>query len=282
MNRNPSFNALEELVVRMGAEPSSWQLTPYLSGNQKQVRKNLESGIDVSIDEVNPEAGGLLTYKGEQVVLYIKQTRQNRYILQNRPEDAKRFHVYECTTLAQMRKSNRFERYVATTRKDGWFLVEDVYGDEIEAQLHVCKNCLWSLNWKNYRVSLDINDELWKRFSLQDFFAEYDTFFRPMPTYSDQTEPPGSYGKDWSRIAFRAKERHNWRCQQCGVNLFARAYRHLLHVHHRSGVTRNNRPGNLAVLCIVCHAGQPYHVGRIRPSGDERRIIEKLKESGQF
>lgn len=278
MNQKLQFTELEDVVFRMGAESSGWQLPPYLSQKQKDVRKNLETGVELpSLDTVKSGPGGVLVYKGEQVVLYIKQTRHEKYILENYPEDSKRFHIAECVTLAQMRWSNRFERYVTTNRKDGRFLVEDNYGTELESKLRVCKNCLHVLDWKHYVKRSPIQrEELWEQFSMQDFFAEYDTFFRYTPQYSDRTLPsPESYGKNWPRIARRVKQKCGWHCRQCGADLSA--HTHLLHVHHKNGVLRDIKSENLVALCIVCHAEQPYHQGRIRPSEEEIRIIEKLR-----
>ena len=271
------FLKLQKLVTRMGASPSSWRLPPYETRQERiekeQLRQELQQGKEVhNLDEVEPH-GELLTHKGEQVVLYIKDTRQGKYTLLHYPEEARRFHVADCRTIKEMRSKGRFERYVVTTRQDGKFLVEAADSDEeFEAPLRVCKNCLTHLDWKGYARSR--SDKVWKGFSLRDFFAECTTFFPSKPRYTDRTAPPGGYTRNWSRLSDAIKRKRGWRCDECSVNLSH--HRRLLHGHHKNGVTSNNRQENIAVLCLLCHSEQPYH-GRVKPSEADRRLIESLR-----
>ena len=271
-----AFAELQALVSRMGARPSSYRLpldkTRQLRREREELRQELQHGKEIhNLDEVQSH-DGLLTYKGEQIVLYIKDTRQDKETILNDPEEAKRFHLVECQTIRDMRWQGRFGRYVATTRQDGFFLVEAAdSAKEFEARLLVCKNCLDQLDWyKNPRSTM-----LWKDFSLQDFFAEFTTFFSSRPRYTDQTAPPGGYARDWPHRVAGIKQGRGWRCDECGVNLSN--HKNLLHGHHKNGVTSDNSPKNIAALCILCHSEQPYH-GRVKPSEEARKLIESLKE----
>ena len=274
------FPKLQKLVTRMSANPSSWRLRPYETKERQrereELRQELQRGKDISNLDVNKIDGrfGVLTLKGEQVVLYIKDTRRDKYTLSHYPENANRFHIAECETIRKMRSKGRFERYVATTRKDGLFLVEALDSDgEFEAPLRVCKNCLTQLDWKRYAESRSV--KLWEEFSLQDFFAEFTTFFSSRPRYTDLTAPPGGYAKNWHSLATRIKRARGWRCDECGVNLSK--HRSLLHGHHKNGVTSDNSLENIAVLCLLCHSEQPYH-GRVKPSEAQRELLESLRE----
>ena len=272
------FPKLQKLVTRMSANPSSWRLRPYETKERQrereELRQELQQGKEIpDLNEVESRAG-LLTHKGEQIVLYIKDTRQDKYTLFHDPQKSRRFHVAECQTIREMRSKGRFERYVVTTRQDGRFLVEAVDSDrEFEAPLCVCKNCLTQLNWKGYARTKSI--KLWMEFSLQDFFAEFTTFFSSRPRYTDLTAPPGGYAKNWHSLATRIKRARGWRCDECGVNLSK--HRSLLHGHHKNGVTSDNSLENIAVLCLLCHSEQPYH-GRVKPSEAQRELLESLRE----
>jgi hypothetical protein len=246
----------------------------------EHIRLQLEEGIEIPLDEVTPEYGGLLTYKGEQVLLYIKDTRKSRYVLEHMPEKAVRFHVAECQTLDRMRRQERFERYVVTTRKDGLFLVEatdpETYElEELEAKLLVCKYCLRTLNYDlyNHRSYAD-QQGVWLDFSLDEFFGAYSTFFCSKPTYTDQTAPKGGYAPRWARISIQYREERQWTCEKCGVNLSSR--RGLLHVHHINGVISDNRHSNLTALCYLCHAQEPNH-GRLKPPLNVQLRIKQLR-----
>ena len=277
------FPKLQKLVTRMGASSSSWRLRPYKTKEQQireeELRKELQQGKDISSLAVNKIDGssGVLILEGEQIVIYIKDTRQDKDTLLRSPEEAKKFHIAECSTIGQMRRKGRFDRYVATNRQDGKFLVEATEPDgEFEAQLLVCMNCLKELDWKGCGNSdWDTIRVLRKKFSLQDFLAEYTTFFSQRPRYTDLTAPQGGYAKDWHRLATRIKRARGWRCEECGVNLSR--HQELLHGHHKNGVTSDNSRENIAVLCLLCHSEQPYH-GRVQPSDAQRELLESLRE----
>ena len=105
---------------------------------RQQLLTKLREGIEIDLAEVEVGAGQLLTYKGEQVILYIKDTGSSYWTLKNEPEKSKRFHISDCQTLVNMRGAGRYERYVVTNRTDGLFLVDwfdhesNEKGDHIE------------------------------------------------------------------------------------------------------------------------------------------------------
>lgn len=261
-------------------QPSTWQIGVRELDKIERIRIELEQGKEIPLEEVKSEFGGLLTYEGEQVLLYIKDTRQSRYILEHLPEEARRFHVAECQTLEAMRRKRRFERYVVTTRKTGIFLVEatdpETYKvEELETELLVCKNCLRFLNYNLYAATKRVTkSRIWKDFSLDEFFNTYITFFCSKPTYTDRTAPAGGYAPGWSKIALQIKEERNWTCENCRVNL--EKNRALLHAHHKNGVVSDNRHSNIKILCKDCHSQEPDH-GRIKLSLEEKLLLQRLQ-----
>lgn len=278
-----------ELVVqreKIGAPLSSWVIGETALDPRDNLFTKLRGGIEIDLTEVESGPGGLLTYKGEQILLYIKDTRASLWTLTNEPEKSRRFHVAECQTLDTMRKEGRFERYVVTNRMDGLFRVDWLDPDtrergETEAALKVCKNCLKALNWRGYEHPEDrlkVPDEMpqgkggiWTSFSISEFLMEYSTFFRTKPSRRDTDAASNEYVADWPRISEQCRRAAKWRCNACRVDLSA--HPRLLHCHHKSGVVTDNSSRNLSVLCALCHAAQPAHQW-MKVTAESRRIIQ--------
>ncbi|MGL4735185.1 MAG: HNH endonuclease, partial [Enterovibrio sp.] len=99
--------------------------------------------------------GGVLSYKGHQVMLYIPDQGEDIEVVLANGKQGRRIHVAECSTLELMRNTGRFKRYDVISRVDGLFPVFGaVHGvKEVikgEAALGVCKNCLKILNYNGY------------------------------------------------------------------------------------------------------------------------------------
>ena len=60
----------------------------------------------------------------------------------------------------------------------------------------------------------------------------------------------------WQELSRWMREEKQWMCEKCGINLEKRPSD--LHVHHIFGRGFNS-PQHLKVLCIACHAEEPYH-----------------------
>lgn len=282
MKLENNFSELRSLKERMKAKDSDWRPGVEALDPLEALRLELEEGKEIPLSDVETSFGGLLSYKGEQVVLYIKDTRLSRYILENEPENSRRFHVSDCRTLESMRHQGRFERYVVTSKKSGIFSVtstdpETKHVEELEAQLYVCKVCLKALNWDGYgHASRAQRETIWSEFFMEDFFAEYATFFRQKPTHTDQTAPIGGYVKEWSALSKRIRAERSWTCEgdDCGVRL--EDHKRLLHCHHINGNVQDNSRSNILVLCKICHSQQPNH-SRVKPTPKERLIIENKR-----
>ena len=271
------FPELAEQARRMGAPPSTWQPGAAALDPREELHIELDTGIEIDLDDVNPGPCGLLTYKGEQVLLYIRDTRSDLDTLLHHPEDSRRYHVAECRTLQRMRDEGRFERYVVTHRTNGLFQVDWVdfhthERGETNAALKVCKNCLIALNWQGYAASHE--EEIWRDFDITQFLFDYSTFFRTRPSRSDTEAVPNVYVRDWPKISEKTRRARGWTCEDCGVNL--EQHRGLLHCHHISGVCTDNNDSNLKVLCQLCHAQQPGH-GHLKVPTKNRLTIEQFR-----
>jgi len=66
------------------------------------------------------------------------------------------------------------------------------------------------------------------------------------------------YPPDWEAIAFRVKERADWRCEKCSKQCYrpgepAPDKRFVLTVAHLNHTPADCRDENLAALCAPCH-----------------------------
>ena len=252
MKLTVDFPALETLRGRMGAPLSGWRLGDTTLDPRAKLLIDLVGGIEIDLQDVEAGPGKLLTYRGEQVILYIKDTRSSQWTLENEPEKSRRFHIAECRTLDRMR----------------------------EEALKVCKNCLSSLNWRGYEKPADrlqfgggkqqSRTQIWERFAIDEFLREYSTFFRSKPSRKDLSAKLNIYVEDWPHISEQRRWQAKWRCETCSVGLSA--HPNLLHCHHKNGVVTDNDPSNLMVLCALCHAEQPGH-NHMKVPASQRAII---------
>jgi len=274
------FPALDALVHKMGATPSAWQAHKPALDPRSEILIELEKGKEIELSEVLSSFGGLLTHKGEQVMLYIKNTRKDRYALEHALDDAPKFHIAECAALAEMRRRGRFERYVATNNHSGLFDVvswdkSSRRTEDMQARLYVCKKCLETLNWNEFsRARGGQRNQIRDSFSIEDFFMEFSTFFHSKPRYTDKNAPKDGYAPDWISTSRRYREKMKWVCEKCHIDLSGQ--KRLLHCHHKNGVTSDNSNNNLLALCVLCHANQPSH-GHMKASSSARLTIERLR-----
>lgn len=280
-----SFPALDKLLAKMGASKRPWapnepELDPF-----RELLERLAQGVEVGADEIEWSTGGLLSHKGQQVILYIKDTRQPKEIITKEIENAKKFHVYHCKTLESMIEANRFERYVVTQSRTGLFSVISTERDtkekeEFEARLHVCKNCLDALSYNGYSRDLaDVQKRaLVSKFDIGAFFAAYSTFFprRPARHEFEIGAQNVGYVKEWDSLSRKFRASRNWICEDCGVDLSSN--RSWLHAHHVDGDPRNNTARNLQAVCALCHASKPFH-GHMKASQAVSEGIRALRLS---
>lgn len=287
------FPELSAARKRMGANLATWTPGSTALSPRQAILDVLGRGVEIGgLGDVAIGPGDLITYKGEQALLYIKATGADKWTLENTPEESMRFHLADCKTLDDMRSKGRFERYVVTNRTDGEFLVDwrdRKTGDsgEIFAKLKVCRHCLAKLNWRGYRNGdglrlagggIQERQDVWEKFQISEFLMEYSTFFANRPSRTDVEAPVNDYVKDWPQISEQQRQRARWRCAGCQANLSM--HPNLLHCHHKSGVVTDNSDLNLAVLCAICHADQPNHQ-HMKVTQKDRSIILDARRRGR-
>ena len=277
MKLKPHFPEFLEVRNQIGAQLSKWSLNSTERKPPEPVEFILSSE---ELKKVKPlDGSGPLQLNGQQILVYIKDTGLDRHTVMFEPEKSRRFHIADCRTLISMLETKRHNRYVATNRIDGKFLVDatkNSFSNEvtknIKATLYVCKNCLDTLDLRNERKD-------WPEFPIEEFFRDHETFFPFNPEYTDITAPAGGYPKKWNRISKSAKIKKNYTCEECGVNCSeSPETKRLIHCHHIDGIKAHNKPENLRVLCATCHSEQPGH-GRFPPSARDKAALDDLRSA---
>jgi hypothetical protein len=240
------------------------------------VEIRLKQGIEIEdLDDID-WSGPVASYQGHQVLFYIGDQGWKIDNVIAEPAAGRRFHMSWCSTLEDMKKKGRIERYIATADLSGRFKVfgqSEDHGEERHASvgLKVCKNCLSNINYKNFSRN---RKSVFDNFDIPEFFEHYSAYFEHKP--SGEVDPTRGYTGDWDAVSQKKREQENWRCEQCTVDLLEHS--RLLHVHHINGVKSDNRQKNLSALCAECHSKQPSHE-HMRVSLDELRTLDGLRRA---
>lgn len=261
----PELNALRE---QMGAHRlGTFRLVPDPNRlTEAELKQLVQGGIDVSVDEVRVLPDGTLAYKDSRVLVYIRDVTIYKRARSARVYELPRFHLANCDTLQQMRLDNRYERYVVATPQNGLFAINFIQnGRAIRSsaeRLRVCQNCLHMLAFDGFQRNMPkaVREERVAQFKLEGFFEKYPRalIFRT-PTHRADSGPLNVYPTDFDERSTRTREERGWCCQRCGFIAGDPALRRYLHVHHVNGLKYDNRPENLLVLCLGCHADEPHH-----------------------
>lgn len=240
----------------------------------EDVAKLEKEGIDVGLGEIKFLKDRTIAYKNRRVLLYIRDWKTHESY-----SGLPKFHVSHCSTLENMINNGRFKRYVVSTRTDGIFLLNLIKSNENqifekEEELDVCKNCLLNLGY--YADRTDANKAV-RMFDLSEFFIRFTCSpLRVTPLETERTAPLSVYPKDWNKRSIEFKKAANWICENAKCKKdFSGKKSKFLHSHHKDGNTFDNRPSNIKVLCIRCHAQEPYH-GQLKGSPHYKEYISLI------
>lgn len=256
------FEPFEKLKKSMGAlklggfeaVDKEWQIST------EELKKLETSGLEVdSLDSLEILDDGTLVFKGMRVLVYIRDVLGNDYGHESMPK----YHMSNCGTLINMKRIQRWKRYVLSTRTDGLFEMNMNPGIVKRTELmrlDVCKNCLDNLGFNGYSHQAYNKQTLFNSFTLEDFFTQYPhTVLDTLPQHDNYTAPLNRYADDHNEVSKLYRESKNWTCEVCGIQLKEKNMQRFLDTHHINGERHDNAETNLKAVCIKCHADEPLH-----------------------
>ncbi|GAB4185385.1 MAG: hypothetical protein Kow00108_22860 [Calditrichia bacterium] len=156
-----------------------------------------------------------------------------------------KFHIVNCKTIDEQKRRRNFHGHYVFANYP--ITMTDLDGEEKD--LFLCKNCISMVN--------DINFPITTQEYAENFIFNVDT----AGTLTLNDLPLGlerefhNYSENWEEISKNVRELKNYTCEECGITLKNRhGERFYMETHHIDGNKANNKPFNLQVLCILCHA----------------------------
>lgn len=187
-----------------------------------------------------------------QVFLYKKDYHLKRY---GKP----RFHICKCRTIDSFITSGGFDDLYRAANSEP-VTVKDLDGVDINnnekkiSGLPLCRNCEKIIMQINIKNSTDFVELLQSANNV-----EVDLF---------------GYTRDWESISQAYREKHNYVCEHCGLEITDSYDRQYIHVHHKDGNKLNNQESNLQCLCLHCHAHVDDHHFKRLTTGANRFTYE--------
>ena len=177
-----------------------------------------------------------------------------------------RFHIYSCKKIAEMKSTNKKNRYKASSRKDGLFYLIKKERKWYEA-LEICQFCLTLYN-SQFKVQ-----KTKKNFPLQEYIKKTIRHSWFADISIDHCTVPNNYTESWQAISKTIKKQHKYLCFTCGRDFSAPECKKFLHAHHINADKRDNTRGNLKVLCIECHSKEHNH-SHIKQSREYKEYLK--------
>lgn len=181
-----------------------------------------------------------------QVFLYKKDYHLKKY---GKP----RFHICKCATIDEFISGGGFNQHYMRANSEP-VPVDDLDDDNNNPKdisgLPLCSNCR-----RIIRETTDTDStkfvELLQSVHMQNQQenVEVDLF---------------GYTRDWETISRAYREKKNYVCDNCGLEITDSYERQYIHVHHRDRNKLNNDESNLQCLCLYCHAHvDDHHLQRL-------------------
>ena len=224
-------------------------------------------GLDTDLSDVlQTNTGELFTIlkNGDirKTIIHICDVREY-----NGTYNLPRFHIFECTTISNMRKNNRISRYKKASRTDGKFWVIQGTNKSFET-LQLCNRDCLSQHNHTYSMNNTVNN-----FDINSYLKTPLKHVMPyIDIKEDMTTIPTTYANNWSSISKDRKVYHKWICQECFCDCSNSSMKKYLHTHHINADKSNNKYENLKVLCIECHSNEFNH-GHIKNNSSYQEFL---------
>lgn len=237
------FSKLKESLRRIGiiVDKAKDAYTP-ISPEEVSLKEIENGSLEIGTDGIfiNGEDG-----VRRQVFLYKRAYNMERF---GKP----RFHICKCQTIEEfMNSSGEIPEYRRANTRAVMVLDRSNGNQDTKVEdLPLCKYCAQLIG----SVSRNMDSAAFVEILKNANPAETDT------TQENLEVDSRGYTRDWQEVSRSYRERHNYTCERCGVQVtpFETEY---MQVHHRNGDKTNNRDSNLECLCIKCHSEvDPTHV----------------------
>jgi len=189
--------------------------------SQTEVKIFTEIGLETDLSDIVESGDGLVTVLKDgtvrKTIVYISEIKSWTLDKYNYPK----YHLFNCSTLTQMKNNGRSYRYKKTLRNDGTFLMVisgNYKSDTKFVKLEVCGNCLHKFNLKfnyNYNKSnFPLQQYIKQPLNKKEFNSLNYIHFQ-----DDLETVPRFYAKNWNHISSELKKIKNYTCESCGINL---------------------------------------------------------------
>lgn len=196
----------------------------------------------------------------QQVYLYKRDYHLEEY---GKP----RFHICKCSTIEEFIERGSFREHYVRANSDPVPVRDLDNGNEevmVDA-LPLCRNCLGII-----REYGRIDSSQFVEILRQARGADEEPEVQEVDIFG--------YTRDWEQISKSYREKKNYKCEKCGLqidDLFDRQY---IHCHHKDKNKLNNKESNLQCLCLKCHSDVDETHQHNLKTGANRIIYESFME----